>query len=457
MDRQVEPIFQKTDWLVGDGQMLAMIRSMDWRQTPLGPRADWPPALRIAVSVCLNSRFPMFVWWGPQLINVYNDGYIPMLGKRHPDALGRPARESWNDIWDIVGEQAKAVMERGESTWNERVLLVMERHGYTEETYFTWSYSPIYDEHGKVAGLFCAVTEETERVRMEAALRESERRFRAFVTASSDVVYRMSADWSQMHQLQGRQFIVDTGGADGSWLQKYIHPDDQPRVLAAIKDAISAKSVFQLEHRVRRIDGSLGWTFSRAVPLQDEEGQIIEWLGTATDVSERKRAEQLLAAQNGALELVATGASLQEILGALTKVVEEQSDGAAVASILLLDEYKGTLHTGAAPSLPREYNAAVDGIKAAHGIGTCADAAARNEIVCTPDIAAAPSWKGLSHLPLALGLQAAWSMPIRAADGRVVGTFGTYFRECRDPTGRERQVVEGLCRVAAVAIERKNA
>jgi len=106
----------------------------------------------------------MFVWWGSQLINIYNDAYIPVLGKRHPQAFGRPARESWNEIWPVIGPQAQAVMERGEATWNERVLLVMERHGYTEDTYFTWSYSLIPDETGKVVGLFCVCTEETHRV-----------------------------------------------------------------------------------------------------------------------------------------------------------------------------------------------------------------------------------------------------------------------------------------------------
>ena len=145
-------------------EMASRVSEFDWAATPLGPIAEWPVALRIAVGICLNSRFPMFVWWGPQLINIYNDGYIPMLGARHPAALGRPARDSWNDIWDIVGEQARQVMERNEATWNDRVFLRMERHGYPEETYFTWSYSPILDEKGRVAGLFCAVTEETQRV-----------------------------------------------------------------------------------------------------------------------------------------------------------------------------------------------------------------------------------------------------------------------------------------------------
>src|SRR4029078_12099472 len=96
------------------------------------------------------------------------DAYVPMLGKRHPAALGRPARHSWNDIWAIVGPQADAVTHHRMSTWSERVKLVMERFGFAEDTWFTWSYSPIIDERGGVGGLFCAVTEETLRVRAEA-------------------------------------------------------------------------------------------------------------------------------------------------------------------------------------------------------------------------------------------------------------------------------------------------
>src|SRR5687768_18442274 len=173
--------------------MAARVGSFDWSRTPLGPADTWPQALRTAVGICLNSRFPMFVWWGPDLINIYNDAYIPVLGKRHPAALGRSAPTIWRDIWPIVGPQAEAVMTRGEATWNERVLLVMERHGYTEETYFTWSYSAIPDDAGGIGGVFCACTEETPRVlaererdRLEAALREAGARYRSFIHLSSE-------------------------------------------------------------------------------------------------------------------------------------------------------------------------------------------------------------------------------------------------------------------------------
>ena len=133
------------------------------------------------------------------------------------------------------------------------------------------------------------LTEKAER-----AAYESEARFRALVTASSDVVFRMSADWSQMRRLDARNFIADTEQTSGNWMQEYVHPDDQPHVLAVINEAIRTKTIFELEHRVRRVDGTLGWTFSRAVPLLDAQGEIVEWFGAASDVTERKEAEEAL-------------------------------------------------------------------------------------------------------------------------------------------------------------------
>jgi PAS domain S-box-containing protein len=126
------------------------------------------------------------------------------------------------------------------------------------------------------------------------AIKASEAQFRALVSASSDVVYRMNADWTELRQLQGREFIADNQEPNRSWLEKYIQPDDQRRVLETIREAVRTKGAFELEHQVLRADGTLGWTFSRAIPRMDSDGTVVEWIGMASDVTARKQAQQAL-------------------------------------------------------------------------------------------------------------------------------------------------------------------
>src|SRR5215217_3158964 len=135
---------QTTRFLAGGGQMGALARNKDWSATPLGDPASWPQSLRATVSILLNSQFPMFVWWGPEMITIYNDAYQVILGEKHPNALGRSGPVVWAEIWDVVGPLADKVMQEGTSTWAEDQILYMNRHGYTEETYFTFSYSPVF-------------------------------------------------------------------------------------------------------------------------------------------------------------------------------------------------------------------------------------------------------------------------------------------------------------------------
>lgn len=139
-----------------------------------------------------------------------------------------------------------------------------------------------------------AAAREKADERAAATLREGGEEFRALVTAVSDAVYRMNADWSEMRHLRGREFIADTDEPSRTWLDRYIHPDDQRKVTDAIAQAIRTKGIFELEHRVLRVDGSLGWTFSRAIPLLDDGGEIVEWVGTASDVTRRKEVEEAL-------------------------------------------------------------------------------------------------------------------------------------------------------------------
>jgi signal transduction histidine kinase/FixJ family two-component response regulator len=141
------------------------MRSMDWSSTALGPVDSWPQSLRTAEGILLSSRFSMWMGWGPDLAFLYNDAYgRGTLGKKHPWALGRPAREVWSEIWEDIGPRIQTVLDTGEATWDEALLLFLERSGYSEETYHTFSYSPLTDDAGRTAGMFCVVMEETERV-----------------------------------------------------------------------------------------------------------------------------------------------------------------------------------------------------------------------------------------------------------------------------------------------------
>ncbi|MCZ2858662.1 SpoIIE family protein phosphatase [Blastococcus sp. VKM Ac-2987] len=140
-----------------------MVLEHDWGETALGPQADWSPTLGTAVSATLNSRFPFLLMWGPELVMVYNDAYAPMLGDRHPSALGRSAREVWSDIWPALDPMVAEVMA-GRATYSEDLPLVMTRHGFEEETYFSFSFSPVVEPGGQVAGLLDTVVETTHRV-----------------------------------------------------------------------------------------------------------------------------------------------------------------------------------------------------------------------------------------------------------------------------------------------------
>ncbi|GLR80889.1 PAS domain-containing protein (plasmid) [Azospirillum oryzae] len=164
----VGPVHGGPDVFTGGGDMGRRMRAMDWSATPLGPAEDWPQSLRTIVNLMLTSSFPMFAVWGPQLTFLYNDSYRPILGDK-PEALGRPFAEVWADIWPDLSPLVVRALA-GEATYHEDRLLVMQRHGYREETYFTFSYSPVRDETDRVAGMFCACTENTARVLAERRL-----------------------------------------------------------------------------------------------------------------------------------------------------------------------------------------------------------------------------------------------------------------------------------------------
>ncbi|AWI87705.1 hybrid sensor histidine kinase/response regulator [Methylobacterium sp. DM1] len=307
--------------LAGGGKVGERLRAIDWSGTSLGPLGGWPLSLQSVVRIVLGSAFPMMLHWGPDLVTIYNDAYAPSLGRKHPGNLGRPAREWWSEMWDQLTPIFDQVLA-GKPYLVEDARYTPDRDGMPREAFFTHCHSPLWDDEGRIAGIFLVVTETTGRVlaerdltrlnanleeqvaavqASETRLRESEQRLDALIRSSSEVRFSTSADWSELHQLAGGGFIPDTAAANANWLEEYIPAEDRVAVRAEIARAIRTKSDYSLEHRVNRVDGTVGWAFSRAVPLLDPAGAVTGWLGAASDVTDRRRAESALQALNATL------------------------------------------------------------------------------------------------------------------------------------------------------------
>jgi signal transduction histidine kinase len=165
----------KSAFALAGGEMAALIGSTDWAATGIGPAENWPASLMTVLRMLVTSRYQMWMAWGDDLTFFYNDAYAPTLGVKHPWALGQPAKEVWREIWPDIGPRIESVLKTGRATWDEGLLLFLERSGYPEETYHTFSYSPLPDDNGAIAGMLCVVMEETQRVigeRRVATLRD---------------------------------------------------------------------------------------------------------------------------------------------------------------------------------------------------------------------------------------------------------------------------------------------
>ena len=244
-----------------------------------------------------EERFRAIVETTPECVKLVSaDGTLLHMNRPGLEMVGARSADEvvGKNVYDLIApedrDRFKAFNEsicRGEQGSLQFDIIGLEGKRRHMETHA----APLRNPDETVVHL--AVTADiSERKQAEELLRTSEERFRALVNASSDVVYRMSPDWSEMRELDGRGFIADTGRPRKDWLNEYIHPDDQPLVLRTIREAVRTKSMFELEHRVRRTDGTLGWTYSRAVPLLNVNGEILEWFGAASDVTARKEAEE---------------------------------------------------------------------------------------------------------------------------------------------------------------------
>ena len=291
-----------------------------------------------------------------------------------------------------------------------------------------------------------------EHRQAERAIRESEQRFRLFTSGTNDVVYCMSADWTEMRHLRGREFITDTVEPSRSWLDKYIHPDDQPHVMTTIRCAIQSRNVFELEHRVIRMDGSLGWVYSRAIPILDHAGEIIEWFGAASDVTQRKQAEAWLAGQGDALEAALNHAPLATSLGVLVRTATDRLGGEARAAFYLTRPEGTTLSH--VIGMPAAYAEAINGFKIGPESLSCGLAAHTGQPVLTSDVTKDPLWAPWLWLAEKIDFRGCWSFPIHTTAKKYVGTFALYWRKPREATTRDLEFAALVTQTAGIIIAR---
>ncbi|NEX62575.1 hybrid sensor histidine kinase/response regulator [Noviherbaspirillum galbum] len=291
-------------FLSDGGHVGALMRELDWTSSPLGHPADWPPALRTAVGMMIHSNFPMFVAWGPDLGFLYNDAYSEILGEKHPAALGRRFYDIWSEIWHDINPLIERAMS-GQSSFRENLPLLMHRHGYDEATWFTFAYSPLHDENGDVAGMYCTCVETTKQVLAEKYRNEENERFRTLFEQAPGF----------MAILRGPEHFFDL--TNGAYQQLVGHRSVLGKSAREALPEVVDQGFIRLLDRVydtgepfvgravaiklqRERDGPLEERFLDFVyqPIRDAQGAVTGIFAEGSDVTERKQAEDDLRNAN---------------------------------------------------------------------------------------------------------------------------------------------------------------
>jgi len=359
---------QSLEFLAGGGGVGALIRTHDWSSSPLGSPESWPQALRTVVGLLLQSRFPMFVAWGPDLGFLYNDPYAEILGAKHPRALGSRFYDIWSEIWPDISPLIDAALA-GEATYREDLPLVMNRKGYDEQTWFTFSYSPVREESGRVAGMFCACSETTQKVLAERSLRELNETLERRVTEAlaerkilADIVEGTNA-FVQVADLDYRWLAINHAAADeferifgvrprvGASILDLLagQPDHQRAVQALWSRALGGEEFTAIEEFGDPARDRRAYEI-RFNTLRDRDGRRIGAYQFVYDVTERLRDQDRLHKAEVALR----HAQKMESLGQLTGGVAHDFNNllAVFANGLQLLE-----RTGVQPPSPRVFDA----------------------------------------------------------------------------------------------------
>lgn len=308
-----------------------LLETVDWASGPLGPKTDWPACLHAAIDIMVPSQAQIVMFWGPEFVALYNDVYAPTIGDKHPYAFGRPAREYWTELWDDLEPLLKRVLYGGDTVAAKDRPFYIERHGYPETVYFDISYSPVRDEERKVRGVFCIVNETTDRVKADAAVRESEERLRA--------IFSQSAAGIAVGDLAGTLVNVNDRYCEivgrsreeviGTRMQDMTFPEDLAENKRLFKRLVETGESFEIEKRYIRGDGSLVWVSNSVSAIRDENGNIAQAVAVSIDIGERRRTQNvekhlasMIASSNDAIlgidldmEITSWNAAAQRLYG----------------------------------------------------------------------------------------------------------------------------------------------
>ncbi len=350
-----ERIENQVDFLAGGGEMGALMRAYDWTGTPLGAPPTWPQGLRTAIRILLNTFHPMFIWWGDDLIQFYNDAYRETLDdQQHPRALGQRGREFWKEIWPMIGPQIDQVMSGGGPTWHENQLVPVTRNGKLTYGYWTYGYSPLDGEHG-IGGVMVICRNVTQDHEANIALREREAELARVqeigsiggleVDLRTGFRNRRSPEYLRIHGLPA-DAINET---HEQWVAR-VHPEDREATERKFIEAVkSGAREYGVQYRiVRPNDGALRWISVKAIIERDEAGKPLRLVGAHTDVTEEIQArEALLRSEEEARQLALKLAELNATLAQRVRDKTRERDRIWSVSrdLLMVADYSGAWRT----------------------------------------------------------------------------------------------------------------
>ncbi len=423
------------------------------------------------LQTLMQAPIAICVLHGPKHIFEFaNPLYFQLVGNR--DLPGKSIREALPEFeGQGLFEQLDRIFTTGEPFIGTEMRIMIDRYrnGVLEEGFFNVVCQPLYSATGEVEGIQTYSVEVTEQVRTRQRTEELAQQLsneRARLGIAQQVARIGTFEWLIPHnrllwtpELEALYGFASTNRGESTleeWLE-WLHPDDRARILEEIYALINLSTDFQTEFRIVWPDKSIHHLTARARVLRDKKGQPLRLLGANIDITERKQMETLITGQKRALELLVEDAPLTHILDMLLRTIEELSTTGVLTSILLLDKDGLHLRHAAAPSLPENYTKANRWHHYFPGpcAGSCGTAAYRREAVYVSDIAHDPLWADYKVLALSHGLQACWSTPILSPDGKVLGTFATYYREPRSPGEHDKHLIDLVTHTAAIAIERK--